>query len=82
MQKLFEHYALPADLKVEKVEDIIQYDRKTGNEFGVVFNVPADVLTMESDKLMEAGKHNEQAAALRYSAIGLFPFAECHAANG
>jgi len=55
LQKLFEHYALPADMNVEKVENIIEYYRKAGNEFGVVFNVPEHVLTMESDKLMEAG---------------------------
>jgi ATP-dependent RNA circularization protein (DNA/RNA ligase family) len=54
LQKLFEHYALPADRKVEKVENIIEYYRKAGNEFGVVFKVPEHVLTMESDKLMEA----------------------------
>ena len=72
LQKLFEHYALPADLKVEKVEDIIEYYRKKGNEFGSVFNVPEHVLTMESDKLMEAGKHNEQAALLHYM-LSVYP---------
>jgi predicted alpha/beta superfamily hydrolase len=71
-QKLFEHYALPADLKVEKVEDLIDYYRKRGSEFGVVFNVPEHVLTMESDKLMEAGKYNEQAAMLQYM-LSVYP---------
>jgi len=72
LQKLFEHYALPADLKVEKVEDIIECYRKKGNEFGSVFNVPEHVLTMECDKLMEAGKHNEQAALLHYM-LSVYP---------
>ena len=72
LQKLFEHYALPADLKVEKVEDINEYYRKTGIEFGSVFNIPEHVLTMESDKLMEAGKHNEQAALLHYM-LSVYP---------
>lgn len=66
LQKLFEDYTLPADLKVEKVEDIIEYYRKTGEEFGVVFNIPEHVLTMESDKLMVAKKYYEQADLLNY----------------
>lgn len=72
LQKLFEHYALPADLKVENVEDIIEYYQKTGNEFGTVFNVPEHVLTMESDKLMEAGKQNEQAELLHFM-LSVYP---------
>lgn len=54
------------------MEDIIEYYRKKGNEFGSVFNVPEHVLTMESDKLMEAGKHNEQAALLNYM-LSVYP---------
>lgn len=72
LQTLFEHYALPAELKVEKVEDVIEYYRITGNEFGVLFNVPEHVLTMESDKLMEAGKYNEQDELLRYM-LSVYP---------
>ncbi|MCU0461825.1 MAG: alpha/beta hydrolase-fold protein [Bacteroidales bacterium] len=72
LQKLFERYALPADLKVEKVEDIIEYYQKTGNEFGSEFNVPEHVLTMESDILMEAGKFNEQAELLLYM-LSIYP---------
>jgi len=72
LQELFEYYVLPADLKVEKVEDIIEYYRKKGNEFGSVFNVPEHVLTMESDKLMEAGKQDGQAALLQYM-LSVYP---------
>ncbi|MFH0842758.1 MAG: alpha/beta hydrolase-fold protein [Bacteroidota bacterium] len=72
LQKLFEQFPLPAELKVEKVENIIEYYRKTGNEFGTVFNVPEHVLTMQSDKLMEAGKHNEQAELLHYM-LSVYP---------
>jgi tetratricopeptide (TPR) repeat protein len=72
LQKLFEHFGLPADLKVEKVEDIIEYYRKIGKEFGLVFNVPEHVLTMESDQLMETGKHKEQAALLHYM-LSVYP---------
>jgi tetratricopeptide (TPR) repeat protein len=72
LQKLFEHFALPADLKVEKVEDITEYYGKIGNEFGSAFNVPEHVLTMKSDQLMEAGKYNEQAALLHYM-LSVYP---------
>ena len=59
-------------MKFFTVEDIIEYYRKTGNEFSVVFNVPEHVLTMESDKLMEAGKYNEQAELLHYM-LSVYP---------
>jgi hypothetical protein len=66
LQKLFEQYAPTADLKVETVEDLIDYYRKKGDEYGVEFNVPEHLLTMESDKLMAEGKSDEQASLLLY----------------
>jgi hypothetical protein len=69
---LFEPYAFPSDLKVDKVEDIREFYRKAGKLFGTEFTVPEHVLTMESDKLMTAGKYSEQAALLEYM-LSVYP---------
>ena len=63
---LFEPYAFPENKMVENVEEIMQFYSEVSKLFGTEFVPPEHVMTMQSDKLMESGRYNEQAALLDY----------------
>ena len=69
---LFEPYAFPDDRIVENVEEIRQFYNETGSIYGTGIVPPEHVLTIQSDKLMEAGKYSEQADLLEYM-LSVYP---------
>ncbi len=69
---LFESYAFPDKLRVENVNDITGFYKDISKMLGVELPAPEHVLTMESDKLLSAGKHNELFDLLKYM-LSLYP---------
>ena len=69
---LFESYTFPETLKVENVNDIINFYKEISKNLGVDLPAPEHVLTMESDKLLSAGKNNELSDLLEYM-LSLYP---------
>jgi len=70
--KLFEDYAFPDTLKVEKVEDIRRHYREVSRRYGVDLPPPEHVLTIESDKFLSASKNDEVSAVLEYM-LSVYP---------
>jgi len=70
--KLFEQFTFPDTLKIENVNDITDFYKNISKKYGVDLVAPEHVLTIESDKLLSAGKYNELSDLLEYM-LSLYP---------
>ncbi|MCU0456537.1 MAG: alpha/beta hydrolase-fold protein [Bacteroidales bacterium] len=70
--KLFSQYRFPDTLKVENLNDIKCFYEKTGIKYGVELTPPEHVLTIESDRLLSAGKYDRVEELLEYM-LALYP---------
>ena len=69
---LFGHFAFPDTLKVENVNDIIDFYKKANKEYDADFPLPEHILTMESDKLLSRRKYSDVSVLLEYM-LSLYP---------
>lgn len=59
IKELFIQYPFPDDLDVNSLADIAGYYEKLSAEYGFTVDMPAHVLSVQSDKLSEKGKTDE-----------------------
>ncbi len=66
IKKLFIDYPFPEDLVVESIRDIAAYYGEISAKHGFSIDVPAHVLSVQSDDLMDRGKTEEALAIWHY----------------
>ena len=66
LQLLFEKFAFPDTIQVNNVNDIKNFYKKFCKSYGVDLIAPEHVLTIESDKLLSAGRYDELSELLEY----------------
>ncbi len=72
IKKLFIDYPFPEDLVVESMRDIAAYYGRLSAKFGFSIDIPAHVLSVQSDQLVERGK-TEEALAIWHYMIDHYP---------
>ena len=63
---MFNDYPFPPELEVNNLEDILAVYEKLSKQYGFKVDVPAQVLTIQSDNLMEKRKIVEAKSVLSY----------------
>jgi predicted alpha/beta superfamily hydrolase len=70
--KLFDRYGFPDTLRVNNLNDIKCFYKNISKTYRVSLAAPEHVLTIESDKLLSAGKYNELSQLLGYM-LSVYP---------
>jgi len=66
LKKLFDSYPFPDDLRVDSLGDILAWYGKRSAEYGFEVDVPAHVLAMQSDSLMQKGMTEQMIEVLHF----------------
>jgi predicted alpha/beta superfamily hydrolase len=70
--KLFDRFKFPDTLIVKNLNDIKCFYKNVSKRYRVDLTAPEHVLTIESDKLLSAGKHGELSELLEYL-LSIYP---------